>query len=470
MKRSIERWVEENSSDLISISDEIWAYAELGLVEHKSAKLQMDYLKSQGFEIQAGVGGMDTAFVASWGTGKPIIGFMGEYDAVPMVSNKAVPRKDPLVDGAPGHGCGHNLLGVGAMAAAAALKELAQKNQLEGTIRYYGCPAEESSFGKTWMVRDGVFDDVDIALTWHPGNANMVRNSTSLADLVYKFNFYGKTAHASGDPWHGRSALDGVELMNAGIERMREHMRPDSRIHYVVSYGGGAPNVVPDYAQNFFDIRAADLDELKRMYKWVEDIARGAALMTQTRFEPVFLGAAANVIPNRVIGKVFHEVMEELGAPQWSDEELKFAEEMQSQFDPEYVKTAVAQFGEAASRLRQTKICDIIMPLSDKIEGGKGSTDVGDVSWVVPTGQFTTACYVLGIPGHSWAIAACSGMSIGHKGMLFAAKILGITGYRFMTDPNLRQGARAEWEFQLNGRKYETPIPSHIAKPPLPFE
>lgn len=468
MKKDIERWVEENSSDLIAISDRIWAYAELGLKEHKSAALQIQYLKDQGFEIRTGIGGMDTAFVGSWGTGKPVIAFMGEYDAIPMVSNKAVPRKDPLVAGGSGHGCGHNLLGVGAMAGAVALKELARKNHLPGTVRYYGCPAEESSFGKTWMVRDGVFDDVDIALTWHPGSANMVRNSTSLADLVYKFNFYGRTAHASGDPWNGRSALDGVELMNAGIERMREHIRPESRVHYVVSHGGGAPNVVPDYAQNFFDIRAADLDELKRMYKWVEDIARGAALMTQTRFEPVFLGAAANMIPNIVIGKVFHEVMEELGAPQWSEEELRFAEEIQSQFDPEYVKTALAQLGEAAARMSQTKICDTIVAF--KIEAGKGSTDVGDVSWVVPTGQFTTACYVLGVPGHSWAITACSGMSIGHKGMLFAAKILGIAGYRFMTDPDLRQKARDQWELQLAGARYESPIPSHISKPPLPFE
>jgi len=470
LKKRIERWVEANKLGLVSISNKIWSYAELGLVEHKSAKIQMDYLKDQGFVIKCGVGGMDTAFVASWGKGKPVIGFLGEYDALPMLSNKAVPYKDPLVNGAPGHGCGHNLLGVGAIGGAVALKELAKEKKFKGTIRYYGCPAEESSFGKTWMVRDGAFDDVDIVLTWHPGDANRVRNSTSLADLVYKFNFYGKTAHAAADPWNGRSALDGVELMNEGVERMREHMRLDSRIHYVISCGGGAPNVVPDYAQSFYDIRAADLDELKRMYDWVEDIGKGAALMTRTRFEPVFLGAAANVIPNRVIARVFQEVMEELGAPQWSKDELKFAEEMQKQFDPDGVKKALAKFSDAASKLGQTKICDIILPCEDKIESGKGSTDVGDVSWVVPTGQFSTACHVLGVPGHSWAITSCSGMSIGHKGMLFAAKILGIAGMRFMIDENLRRQARAEWNLQLGGRKYESPIPSHLSKPRLPFE
>jgi len=470
VKKAIEGWVEANKSDLVSMSDKIWAHAELGLVEHESAKLQMEYLQSQGFEIKAGVGGMETAFVASWGKGKPVIGFLGEYDAVPMVSNKPVPYKEPLVEGGAGHGCGHNLLGVGAVGGAVALKELMKGKQIPGTIRYHGCPAEESSFGKTWMVRDGVFDDVDIVLDWHPGNSNSVSNSSSLADFVLKFNFYGKTAHASGDPWNGRSALDGVELMNAGIERMREHMRLDSRVHYVISYGGGAPNVVPDYAQNFFDVRAADIDELKRMRNWVLDIAKGAALMTQTRFEEVFLGYAANVIPNRVIAKELHSVMEELGAPEWSEEELKFAEEMQAQLEPEFIRRAVEQLEESGATLGQTKICDSIIPYSDKIEVGKGSTDVGDVSWVVPTARFRTACYTLGIPGHSWAVASCSGSSIGHKGMLYAAKILGVAGYRFLTDAGLRDKVRAEWEYQLKGRKYESLIPSEIKVPPLPFD
>ncbi|MGI6644091.1 MAG: amidohydrolase [Bacillota bacterium] len=241
MRDCIEKWVEENKDSLTAMSDEIWAYAELGLVEHRSAKAQMDYLSDQGFSVASGTGGMDTAFVASWGQGGPVLGFLGEYDALPMVSNKPVPVHDPIVEGGTGHGCGHNLLGVGALGAACALKSLMQKRSIPGVIRYYGCPAEESSFGKTWMARDGVFDDVDVVLTWHPGNTNSVRNSSSLADLVYKFDFYGKTAHAAGDPWNGRSALDAVELMNSGVERMREHMRPDSRIHYVISYGAERP-------------------------------------------------------------------------------------------------------------------------------------------------------------------------------------------------------------------------------------
>lgn len=470
MKQAIVDWVESNKKDLTALSDEIWGYAELGLVEHQSSKAQIEFLKKHGFEIKSGVGGMETAFVASWGEGKPVIGFLGEFDALPMVSNKPVPYQDPIVEGGTGHGCGHNLLGVGGIGGAIALKEVMQKHQIPGSVRYHGCPAEESSFGKTWMVRDGVFDDVDIVLDWHPGQANIAENASSLADFVLKFDFHGKTAHASGDPWNGRSALDGVELMNAGIERIREHMRLDSRIHYVISAGGGAPNVVPDYAQNFFDVRAADIAEVKRMREWVIDCAKGAALMTQTKWEEIFLGCAANLIPNRAINKQIHSVMEELGAPQWTEEELKFAEEMQSQFKPESVQKAIEDLQDQGTKISQTKICDAVVPYSEKVAGGGGSTDVGDVSWVVPTGRFRAACYVLGIPGHSWGVTSCSGMSIGHKGMLYAAKILGLTGYRYLTDAKLREEAHAEWKHQLRGRKYETMIPEGIKAPPLPFD
>lgn len=470
MEEEIVDWIQNHKSELVSVSDKIWGYAELGLDEHKSAKLQMDYLKSQGFEVESGIGGMETAFVAWWGKGKPVIAFLGEYDALPMVSNKPVPYKDPVIEGGTGHGCGHNLLGVASMGGAAALKHVMEKENIPGTVRYYGCPAEESSFGKTWMVRDGVFDDVDIALTWHPGATNSVRNESSLADFVLKFDFFGKTAHASGDPWNGRSALDGVELMNSGVERMREHMRPESRVHYVISYGGGAPNVVPDYAQNFFDVRASDIAELKKMRQWVQDIAKGAALMTQTRFQEVFLGCAANVIPNRVIAEAFHSIMGEIGVPEWEEDEIRFAESVQKQFDPDLIEKAIESLEESGATLGQKSLCDTLVPYRDEIGKGGGSTDVGDVSWVVPTAQFSTACYPLGIPGHSWAITSCAGMSIGHKGMLFAAKILGLAGHRFLTDTSLREKAKEEWGIQLKGRKYECLIPSEVKAPPKPFE
>ncbi len=469
MRHFVNNWVEENQKGLIHISDKVWEFAELGLAERRSAAISQEYLARCGFSIETGVGNMETSFVASWGSGKPVIGFLGEYDALPGVSNEPVPYSSPLGKDRPGHGCGHNLLGAGAIGGALALKAFAEANGLQCTVKYYGTPAEESSFGKTWMVKAGAFSDADIVLTWHPGSTNGTDRTSSLADLVYKFDFYGKTAHAAGDPYNGRSALDGVELMNAGIERMREHMRPECRIHYVITHGGGAPNVVPDYAQNFFDIRAADMDELGRMWEWVEQIAKGAAMMTQTRVEPRFLGGAANLLLNDVIIDTFQEILEDLGPVQWSPEELEFAGKMQAQFDKHQVLHSIEQLKKQVPDLRDTRLCSVIVPADRDEKPGRGSTDVADVSWVVPTGQFRTACYTLGIPGHSWGVTSCGGMSIGHKGMLLAAKTLGIAGAMFLTSPDLREAAWDEFKKRLNGRTYRSPIPAGIDIPPLPF-
>ncbi len=470
MRDFIGSWVEDNQEGLIHVSDKVWEFAELGLLEKKSVAVSQEYLESQGFSIESGVGNMETAFVATWGSGKPVIGFLGEYDALPGVSNAPVPYPSPLGRDKPGHGCGHNLLGAAAIGGAVALKAFAETNNLRCTVKYYGTPAEESSFGKTWMVKAGVFKDADIVLTWHPGNSNGTDKSSSLADLVYKFDFYGKTAHAAGDPHNGRSALDGVELMNAGIERMREHMRPENRVHYVITHGGGAPNVVPDYAQNFFDIRAANMDELDRMWEWVEQIAKGAAMMTQTRVEPRFQGGAANLLLNDVIIGTFQEILEDLGPARWSDEELRFAEEMQSHFDKHLVEQSIDQLKKQVPDMKETRLCSVVVPADQEERPGRGSTDVADVSWVVPTGQFRTACYTLGVPGHSWAVTSCGGMSIGHKGMLLAAKTLGIAGAKFLATPKLREAAWDEFKRRLNGRTYRSPIPEGIEAPPLPFE
>ncbi len=470
METAIIQIIDSLEPNLVSVADDIWRHAELGLSEHNSARIQEMFLRSQGFHIESGVANMKTAFVATWGTKGPVIGFLGEYDALPGVSNKPVPRPEPVRKGAPGHGCGHNLLGTASMGAAVALKRVAAMENMPCTVKYFGCPAEESSFGKTWMVKAGIFDGADIVLTWHPGSTNGTDLSSSLADLVYKFDFYGKTAHAAGDPYNGRSALDGVELMNAGIERMREHMRPECRVHYIISHGGGAPNVVPDYAQNFFDIRAQDMDALERLEKWVLDIAKAGAMMTQTKVEPKFLGGAANLIPNKTIAETFQDIMERLGPPQWSRDELAFAQEMQSHFQQHLIESSIAELRSKTPELSETRLCDIIMPLDLQENVGKGSTDVADVSWVVPTGQFRTACYALGVPGHSWAVTSCGGMSIGHKGMLYAAKILGTAGVRFATSPELRQSAWDELRTRLAGKSYRSPIPEHICVPPLPFE
>jgi aminobenzoyl-glutamate utilization protein B len=468
LKDQLTASVDRRAPALVALSDEIWRHAELGLLERKSAALLVDYLTANGFSVETGVANMDTAFVASWGRGGPVIGFLGEYDALPGVSNEAVPWQKPVAAGASGHGCGHNLLGAASAGAAAALKDMMSAAGIPGTVKYFGCPAEESSFGKMWMVCAGAFDGVDIVLTWHPGGINAVSFTSSLADWVYKFNFYGKTAHAAANPYEGRSALDALELMNDGVERMREHMRPECRIHYVITHGGQSPNVVPDYAQSFFDIRAATVPELAPLFGWVEKIGEGAAMMTQTRFEPEFIGAAANTLPNRVILEVLQGAMERIGPPPFGAEELEFARRLQESY-PGCAEKALHDLEARAACIKDTRACDVILPLDDTEKPGRGSTDVGDVSWVVPTGQFSAACYAFGVPGHTWAATACSGAGIGHAGMLFAAKVLALAGARFVTEPGLRDAAKAEHRRRLGGHVYESPIPKGVTKPPLPF-
>ncbi|MDP2872217.1 MAG: amidohydrolase [Bacillota bacterium] len=468
MKDQLSGAIDARAPQLIALSDDVWRHAELGLLEHKSSAQLAAFLGAAGFSIRMGVANMDTAFVAAWGGGGPVIGLLGEYDALPGISNQPVPHREPVEDNPSGHGCGHNLLGVAAAGAAVALKELMQAQGLPGTVRFFGCPAEESSFGKMWMVCDGAFSDVDVVLTWHPGGVNAVTFTSSLADWVYKFNFYGKTAHAAANPHEGRSALDALELMNEGVERMREHMRPECRIHYVITHGGQSPNVVPDYAQSFYDVRAATVPDLVPMYAWVEQIGQGAAMMTQTRFEPEFIGAAANTLANGVIGDVLQAALESVGPPAFGNEELAFAAQLQGHF-PGCAERALRDLEARASHIRDTRVCDVVLPLDATEKPGKGSTDVGDVSWVVPTGQFSAACYAFGIPGHTWAATACSGSSIGHKGMLCAAKVLAFAGARFVTEPGLRAAAREEHQRRLGGHVYKSSIPEGVTRPPMPF-
>ncbi|MBM3291618.1 amidohydrolase, partial [Candidatus Bathyarchaeota archaeon] len=287
-------WVEKNKHRLIEISDKIWDYAELGLIEHKSAKLLSDELESHGFKLERGVAGMPTAFVASYGAGNPIIGVMAEYDALIGVSQKKLPNKSPVTEGGIGHGCGHNIHGVTALGAALAVKYIIQQQGLGGTIKFYGCPAEESGSGKAWMVRDGVFNNVDAVLSHHPGTMNYGSLKSSLANNSVKFHFYGKTSHAAGSPEQGRSALDAVELMNVGVNFLREHVVQDARIHYVIEAGGGQPNVVPDYARSWYLIRAPERDQVDQIYSRILKIAEGATLMTETRLEVEFIKAVYN--------------------------------------------------------------------------------------------------------------------------------------------------------------------------------
>ncbi len=452
---------------LIEVADSVWRHAELGLLEHESASALAGLLESHGFTIKMGLANMETAFVATWGEGEPVIGFLGEYDALPGISNEPVPYRAPIAENTSGHGCGHNLLGAAAAGGAIALKQAMEEQGLAGTVKFFGCPAEESSFGKMWMVCDGVFDGVDIVLTWHPGGVNAVTFTSSLADWVYKFNFYGKTAHAAANPYEGRSALDALELMNEGVERMREHMRPECRVHYVITHGGQSPNVVPDYAQSFYDVRAATVPDLIPLYEWVEQIGRGAAMMTQTRFEPEFIGAAANTIANQVIGDVLQSAMETIGVPQYTPAEIEFAEQLQKHF-PGCVERGLRDLEERAEFMKDTRICDVILPLDDHGQARQGSTDVGDVSWVVPTSQFSGACYAFGVPGHTWAATACGGCRWARRHALLS-KSAGFGWLAVCARRRLTGQGQARTRRRLGSHTYTSPDPRRDHAPAHAF-
>jgi len=370
--------VDRLSDELTALSRKIWEFAEVGLQEHRSAEAQADLLEKAGFEVQRGVAGMPTAFVASYGTARPVIGLLGEYDALPGLSQKVVAEKEPLNEGAAGHGCGHNLLGVAAVGAALAVKEAIENGEVQGTVRYYGCPAEETLVGKVFMVREGLFDDVDAALTWHPMSVNGVWNASSLALNSAKFRFFGRTSHAAADPEAGRSALDAVELMNVGANYLREHVPSEARMHYVVTNGGGEPNVVPAEAEVWYYVRAPRRDDVDDIYARLLKIAEGATLMTETTHEVEVLAACYNVLPNQVLGHLLQDKLEEVGPPAFDERDIEFAAEIQNSFVP-------AQFKRALEFLKKRGVEDEVLhqgvtefKFEDKPMSG--STDVADVS------------------------------------------------------------------------------------------
>jgi len=460
-------WIEENLKHIIEVSDAIWGFAELGLIEHKSSKLLADELEHHGFRIERGVAGMPTAFVATWGEGHPIIGVMGEYDALSGLSQKPVPYKEPLKEGAPGHGCGHNIHGTSGMAGAVAVKVAMEESGLPGTVKFYGCPAEESASGKVWMVRAGVFDGVDVVLSHHPSSMNVGGLSSSLANNSVKFHFYGKSSHAAGSPEQGRSALDAVELMNVGVNFLREHVIDKARIHYVIEAGGGQPNVVPDYARSWYLIRAPERDQVDEIYKRILDIARGAELMTGTTHKVEFLKAIYNKIPSRTLSELVTANMREIGPPEYTDEELRFAEAIANSIPMEDKRESLRKSKRPGwEELMEVVIDGTVPDAWDEGEPGRGSTDVADVSWQAPTMEFGTTTYILGTPGHSWQNVAQSGMGIGHKSLIFAAKTIAASALDLLTKPELLKQA---WE-ELKDRKkritYRTPLPQD-AKPPL---
>jgi aminobenzoyl-glutamate utilization protein B len=459
-------WIDENEKRIIEVSDKAWEYAEVGLLEYKTSELLSKEIEKHGFQLERGVAGMPTAFVATWGSGKPVIGVMGELDALAGVSQKAVPYKDPVVEGGPGHGCGHNIHGTSGMAGAIAIKTAMEEKKLPGTIKFYGCPAEETLVGKVFMVRDGLFDGVDACLSHHPSSANSAGTGSSNAMNSVKFHFHGRTAHAAGDPESGISALDAVELMSNGVNFMREHIIEKARVHYVTEVGGGQPNVVPAYARTWFYVRAPEREQVEQIYDWVLEIADGADKMARTTHEVEFLTGCYNMLPNKGLSDLVISNMREIGAPVHTDEEIEFARKMNESISPEMKKESLRK----SERPGWEKMLDELFDervLEDYREGkvGAGSTDVSDVSWVTPTMEFGTTCCMLGTPGHSWQITAQSGMSIGHKGLIFASKVIAASGLDLLTKPSLLKAVRDEWEERLAGRVYKTPIPADLAPP-----
>jgi len=467
LKEKAWKWIDEHKQEFIDVADKVWHYAELGLVETKSSKLIAETLERHGFDVQLGVAGMPTAIYATWGKGEPTIGFQGEYDALPGISNKVKPEKDPLVPGAPGHGCGHNVHGATALACVVALRHVMEEEGLPGTLKFYGTPAEENYGGKVFMVRDGLYDGLSACLSHHPGSMNAARLSSSNAVNGVKFIYRGKTAHAAGNPEMGRSALDAIELMNIGVNYLREHVIADARIHYVIEEGGGQPNVVPDYARSWYYIRAPERGQLDPIYKRIIKIAEGAALMTETELEVQFIDGLYNKIPCKGLADLVVKNMREVGAPDWSEEELGFAVKIAGQFSRQSKINAMrkAKVPDWERYVDVDLMTDILDPWGEG-ETSPGSSDVGDVSWVCPTLEFGTACNVLGAPGHSWAFVACAGSTIGHKSLVFAAKTMAGAAIEALTDEKLRNALKKEHEERLKGRTYKTPLPEGL-QPPL---
>ena len=467
LEGSVLNYLSENENVLISLSKDIWGHPQLALEETYASKLIAGQLEEAGFAVKKGVAQIPTAFVASWGEGKPIIGILGEYDALPGLSQKVSTKKEPIEEGAAGHGCGHNLLGVGSLGAALAVKEEMKKDRIKGTIRYYGCPAEETLIGKVFMAQAGVFDDIDAAICWHPMHINAIRSCSFLALNSFKLNFHGVSTHAAVAPEMGRSALDGVVLTDVGVNYLREHIIQEARIHCVITNGGLAPNVVPSYAQVWYYVRAPHRDQVDEIYSRILDIAKGAALMSGTTCDVEFIGGCYDVIPNDVIGRIMLEKLERIGAPRFTEEEKTFAKQLQATLSPSAVESALRNSGLTKEEIGEP-LCDKILDRVDSLAKGRtrpASTDVGDVSYVTPTGQFATCCVPLGVALHSWQSTASVGSTIGFKGMMLAAKTLALTGLDLVTRPDVLRAAHNEFKKTTRGKKYVSPLPEGFTPP-----
>ncbi|MBB4038750.1 aminobenzoyl-glutamate utilization protein B [Microvirga flocculans] len=459
---SIVKHVDAKAADYCALSDRIWAMPELAFEEHRSVAEQIAMLEREGFRITRNAGGMATAFVAEYGKGGPIVGILGEFDALPDLAQvSGVTEHRPTASGTPGHGCGHNLLGSGSALAAVALKDALEAEGIAGTVRYYGCPAEESGSGKTFMAREGLFDDLDAAFCWHPNVVNEVSTESSLACIQAYFRFTGRAAHAAASPHLGRSALDAVELMNVGVNYMREHMPSDARVHYATTNTGGiAPNVVQAYAESLYLVRSPHLPDAERLFERVTKIAEGAALMTETSVTVQITDATSNIVPNKALQEAMYENMRRIGPPAFDAADLGFAQKLQADaLSAADIQESVKTFGAA---LKGKALHDGVLPMPEREGVMMGSTDVGDVSWIVPTVQCHAACFAVGTPFHTWQLVTQGNLPAAHKGMVLAAKAMAATAADCLRNPDLLARAKAELKERTGGRAYRCPIPPEV--------
>jgi aminobenzoyl-glutamate utilization protein B len=448
-KKAIIASVEKHEADLIKISDDIWALAETAFEENQSSKILSDYAEEQGFTIERGVAGMPTAFVATYGSGKPVISVLGEFDALPGISQKAQPTKSPLHEGAAGHGCGHNIFGAGSLGAAIAIKELIESGKIQGTVKFMGTPSEEKYFGKIWMVREGIWDDVDVNISWHPAAQIEADVQSSLALVDFMVEFYGQAAHASADPWNGRSSSDALEIYTTGINYYREHVKPTVRMHYHIQDGGQVVNVVPDYSRLWMRVRDTKRSGMMPVYERVMEMAEGAAIMADVDYKVSLISGIYEVLVNREGGKIMQANLELLGPIEYTQSEISFGKKIQE-------STGKEQVGLDSS----------IKPLEDtKEHPGGGSTDVGDVSWNVANINLRVTTAPKDTPWHSWAVVACGGMSIGHKGLSYASKAMAMTMVDLFENPQLVTKVKAEYIERKGDEVYKAIVPD--GPPPI---
>ena len=446
IKKEIKKSIDNQKENLIKTSDAIWGFAETSLLEFESSKTLMDYARANGFDVKSGVAGIETAFTASYGQGRPIIGILGEFDANAGISQKLKPIKEARIPGAAGHGCGHNLFGTASLGAAVAIKEQIEKGNFNGTVIFYGTPAEETIFAKVWMVREGLFNDLDVCMDWHPGDNIESGTQSSKALVDFRIKFYGSSSHASSDPWNGLSAVDAMELYSNGLNYYREHIKPTSRIHYQIEKAGDVVNVVPDYAQIWTRLRENDRANVDILYERALNIAKGAALMTGTRYDIKLISGIYEIQVNRTGARIMHENLKSLGEIKYSENEINYA------------NTILRESGKP-----EIGIDGKVHPLRETLPAQGGSTDVGDVSQVVPVIRMSATTAASGGPWHSWAVVACTGMSIGHKGMIYASKALAMTMADLYTNPKLISDVKKDF---TKNKKYEKYSPRILPGPP----